>query len=204
MEKSWLERFLDRHFSFKEIRDGCDTVGIKSNNPIYLKRWFIVGNDENWDGFHLLLHHILRSDADRELHDHPFDFVSVILWRGYLEETELHTADFPAKLRHLCTPACHPLRRKWPGMILDRRSAHRHRVHLIDEKPSWSLVFTSGKKRDWGFWRDGNFIPHKNFISRRCQEEQDRITGAANNQAQTTRLDVLSPTLPRELPDDWS
>lgn len=60
------------------------------------------------------------------------------------------------------------MRRKWPGMVLFRRAEHRHRLHLT--RPAWTLVFTSGKKRSWGFWRDGGFIPWRNFVARKCQE----------------------------------
>ena len=33
----------------------------------------------------LYLHVFHRSDEDRELHDHPWGFVSLILWGGYYE-----------------------------------------------------------------------------------------------------------------------
>jgi hypothetical protein len=42
--------------------------------------------------FTLRLHHILRSDDDRHLHDHPFDFTSFLLTGGY------HRAHGPVRL----------------------------------------------------------------------------------------------------------
>jgi hypothetical protein len=33
------------------------------------------------------LHHILRSDDDRDLHDHPWSFLSIVLKGGYWEHT---------------------------------------------------------------------------------------------------------------------
>jgi hypothetical protein len=48
----------------------------------YLIRWAI-----NTPLLGIKLHHILRSDEDRDLHDHPWSFLSVILWGGYWEHT---------------------------------------------------------------------------------------------------------------------
>ena len=47
----------------------------------YLVRWSL---DAGRFGS-VKLHHILRSDDDRDLHDHPWSFVSVILRGGYWE-----------------------------------------------------------------------------------------------------------------------
>jgi hypothetical protein len=86
-----LERILDALFEYQEIRDGCE-AGSRIDGPVYLKRYFLVRNDFDPDrsagvhgkprfsltwhrknpGRQLYLHHILRSDADRELHDHPW------------------------------------------------------------------------------------------------------------------------------------
>ena len=35
----------------------------------------------------LMINYFHRSDEDRALHDHPWTFYSLILWRGYLEHT---------------------------------------------------------------------------------------------------------------------
>lgn len=163
-----LERVLDQLFEYQEIRDGCEAGG-KVDGPVYLKRYFLVRNDDEsrssgltlvrrGNGPQLYLHHILRSDGDRELHDHPWGFVSIILGGGYREETPERTS------------------RKWPGMVLFRRAEHRHRLHL--DRPAWSLVFTSGKKRAWGFWRAGSFIPWRNFVARKCEEQAGGVTRA--------------------------
>jgi hypothetical protein len=175
-----IERILDALLEYQEIRDGCE-AGTRTDSPVYLKRYFLVKNTFDADrtagvqhaparfsltwhrkteGVQVYLHHILRSDADRELHDHPWNFLAVMLWRGYVEETE----------HPKCTakPPCTQLRRKWPGMALFRRAEHRHRVLLVNG-PAWSLVFTSSKRRSWGFWRAGAFIPWRSFVARKCE-----------------------------------
>ena len=174
-----IERLLDRLFERQEIHDGCE--GDSRVGSVYLKRYFIVMNDDparsagvfsgrkslthhrQGNGWQLYLHCIKRSDSDRELHDHPWNFVSIILWRGYVEETGCIYGH----------EACARRGRKWPGMVLLRPTTWRHRVHIAS-KPAWSLVFTSGKKRTWGFWRDGDFIPWRQFIARKCADSEPR------------------------------
>jgi hypothetical protein len=48
----------------------------------YMHRWIFK---HPWGT--VRLHHILRSDDDRHLHDHPFNFVSLLLTGGYTEVT---------------------------------------------------------------------------------------------------------------------
>lgn len=235
-----IERLLDRHFEYRLIHDGCEAQ--HEDRPVYMKRWFFVKNatqdqdagivkppghnltatrKQGEDGKQYFLHKFLRSDADRELHDHPWPFKAVILWRGYYEETEnffevdmfsgspfhckhgthlylaggcsvCSPADLPnrstkppPKRRGIRVPACElnfapdilaslkltRLRRKWPGMILKRPADHRHRVQLIDGKPSWSFFICGTKARSWGFWRNGVMIPWKLFTTKKCEEQ---------------------------------
>lgn len=64
----------------KKIIFGCDSRG-DGQSP-YLIRWTLLSCKLGA----IYLHKFLRSDSD-EHHDHPWAFVSLILWRGYLEET---------------------------------------------------------------------------------------------------------------------
>jgi hypothetical protein len=185
---SIAEKVLDAFFEYRLIHDGCDAV--VENRPVYLKRWFLVKNLAQEGGTHMpsvvnltigregngrqmFLHKFFRSDNDRELHDHPWDFTSIILWRGYREETEDASCAVCRRLAEIGKEGLHHtvVKRKWPGAILHRKAEHRHRVQLIDDKPSWSLFFTTFKKRSWGFWRDGNFIPWRHFISKKCEDQ---------------------------------
>ena len=118
-------------FGKKFIIFGCEARGDK--HSAYMTRYTLI-ETTRWQ---LLLHHFHRSDAE-EHHDHPFWFISLILWRGYIEET-------PAGKR-----------RFYPGMILIRPAAWRHRVELVGERPAITLVLTGPKYRPWGFFtKDG-------------------------------------------------
>jgi len=119
---------------FKKILiKGCDARG-DGDSP-YLTRYVICW----FKNLKVYLHIFHRSDSD-ELHDHPWNYTSVILWRGYNEERQ-HPCG-PVKLK----------RRIWPGMIIHRKAEHAHRVELLNSKPAVTLVFISGYKRNWGFF----------------------------------------------------
>src|SRR3546814_16040003 len=48
----------------------------------YLEKWHLSRED---DGSARLMHHILRSDGDDELHDHPWDNRTLMVTYGYWE-----------------------------------------------------------------------------------------------------------------------
>lgn len=140
----------------KKVIYGCESRG--DHDSPYLTRFVLIGTP--W--FKVCLHIFHRSDND-ELHDHPWPFISFILWRGYVEEiasrlallrdTDWNHPGFVAweKTQGLCLR-----KRAYPGMILFRRSRHAHRVELINGKSAVTLVLMGKRERDWGFFtREG-------------------------------------------------
>ena len=120
-------------FNTETIR-GCEARG-DGNSP-YLTRITLIETDR----FAIYLHWFHRSDAD-DLHDHPWDYTSLILWRGYIEQTP------EGRTRYR------------PGNVLKRPATWKHRVVLIDGRGAASLVFRGPYLRDWGFWV-GNVWTH--------------------------------------------
>ena len=117
-------------FHSKKVIYGCETRG-DAHLP-YLTRYTLI-ETKNWQ---LCLHVFHRSDWTDDLHDHPWNFVSLLIWRGYIEETP-----FEGKERY------------YPGAILYRSADHIHRVELINKKKSITLVWMGKRRREWGFWR---------------------------------------------------
>jgi hypothetical protein len=119
----------------------------------YMRRWIWK---TPWGT--LRLHNILRSDDDRHLHDHPFDFTSFLLSGGYTEETqgEQHwTAGIlVADVR---------VRRWWPRFsIVRKRAEDAHR--LILDRPLWTFVVSGLKRRAWGFHTEKGWIVHTRYL----------------------------------------
>jgi hypothetical protein len=128
---------------------------IVENDGVYMKRWRIIHTP--WFG--LRVHNIVRSDQDRELHDHPFWFISLVLKGGYIEET-------PDGLKKYYGP----------GSVLMRSAAALHRLDLTKnlvreqisiyhsdviekEVPAWTLVIRGPKVRQWGFLTPDGWVP---------------------------------------------
>jgi hypothetical protein len=134
----------------------------------YMRRWILR---TPWGS--LRVHHILRSDDDRHLHDHPFDFTSLLLTGGYTEETPI--ADSVA----ISAEARKTLRwRIFYGRfsIVRRQAEQLHR--LILSKPVWTLVVAGPKRRSWGFETPKGWIHHLRYLDEYPEVVRDRVGGS--------------------------
>ena len=124
-----FEKILNKLFHRRDIRS-CEM-------EIYLKRWYIFKSKR----LTLFVHKFEKSDEDMALHDHPWAFFVIPIWRGYYEY------NLKGKSR------------SYPIISMRYRNRdYRHRVVLIDRKPSWSLFFHGVKSGLWGFWPGGKFV----------------------------------------------
>ena len=148
----------------------------------YMERFWLI--PYNRLGIAARVHHILRSDEDRHMHDHPWWSVSVILRGGYWEETphpagmywDVHCDGFNQK------------RWRGPGSIVFRRATDWHRLELPASGPAWlsqsdvtmpprscwTLFITGPKRKDgdpahscWGFLVDGVKVPADVYLGER-------------------------------------
>lgn len=71
-----FERWLRRHFSFKEI--GWTEIGERfMRYALWRTRWFNV-----------YLHQLSAPNWHPECHDHPWGFIAILLRSGYLEDID--------------------------------------------------------------------------------------------------------------------
>ena len=97
-------------------------------------------------GISVCIHHFHRGDEDRDCHDHPFSFLSLVLRGRYRE----HFHDGSWADRGPCSLAL-------------RSSLHRHRIELL-RRPCVTLCVKRAVDRDWGFWSDGTFVPWREYL----------------------------------------
>jgi hypothetical protein len=119
------------------------------------------------------IHHILRSDNDRALHDHPWPYVTVILRGGYFEIKPVYDRSgiYVGNSR------------KWygPGSILFRRSCSWHRLELPEGKTAWTLFITGRYTRKWGFMPNpATKVEHTTYLNE--PESPYLIEGDVNEQ----------------------
>lgn len=177
-----LERLLNWLFNHKVIVN-CD------RDP-YLLRWYVIRTER----VGVFIHKFVRSDEDRALHDHPWDFIVIPIWRGYFEHSESRWGDVSLWDLDRMTEPIPPrttttdlvtgvlqvnpvdldkvvgLRRRVRPFLGTRfrRGTYRHRVELIEGRCSWSIFIRFRKFRDWGFWPKDGFILNSTWWKERC------------------------------------
>lgn len=136
-----MEWLLKKLLPFKIIRI--------SENPDaeYLIRFFLWGSKGDGDNRRSIrIHKIKMSDGLRDLHDHPWNWTSIIFWGGYFEHDEWRN-----------------IKRFWPGMINRKKSTQLHALELVGNKPAWTLFFCGPRTRVWGFMTDSGWVPHYEY-----------------------------------------
>ncbi len=116
---------------------------------VYMRRWYI---ETPW--FSIRLHHWLTGDDTRAHHDHPWDFLTLVLFGGYTD----CSADKAERMTL--------------GRLAFRRATHRHTVK-VDPGGCWTLLLTGPKLRYWGFWVKDKFVKaNKYFLKFRAHQCQ--------------------------------
>jgi hypothetical protein len=136
-----IEKLLNKILP-KRVIVNCD------HDP-YLHRWYLFRSGR----FGIFIHKFVRSDEDRALHDHPWSFLVIPLWRGYREHNQKGVRNVLPLL----------------GTRF-RRAEYQHRVELRAGKPSWSLFIRFRKRREWGFWdKVSGFILWNKWWQDKCE-----------------------------------
>lgn len=139
-------------------------VIIGGTDAPYLRRWHVLPRNRL---FNLYLHHFLRDDDDRALHDHPWCWASLVLAGGYYEHTiaagGIHHRHWrPAGTLKLSGPRrAHriELHKHWPTLPPPDRSQPP-----TDCTPRPVTCFTLPTVRNWGFHcAERGWVPWQDF-----------------------------------------
>lgn len=116
--------------------------------PVYLERWTLGLAF----GCGLYLHHFLGDDWSIDPHDHPRRFVSIGLNGWYFEDVFDKSGSLVSTKKYQA-----PWFRSFPA-------EHTHRVRASECGNTWTLVLVLPKSREWGFVRDGKWIPFREYV----------------------------------------
>ncbi|AYO86096.1 hypothetical protein EBB05_15970 [Methylobacterium brachiatum] len=114
----------------------------------YMRRWWVIPRNR-W--FNVYLHHFMRSDDDRALHDHPWWNVSFLLQGQYAEHT-------------ISAGGINVFTTRKAGEVKARWATHAHRIELT-HGPCWTLFITGPRLRTWGFHCPRGWVPWKEFTN---------------------------------------
>ena len=109
------------------------------------------------------IHHIMRPDSDRHLHDHPWNARTIILRDWYKEHRICSyitggrfVTDSAGAVRHEFTRE-----RGYTGQLL---FGQYHRISEVAPGGVWTLFITWKKQGTWGFLVDGNKVPWREYL----------------------------------------
>lgn len=97
------------------------------------------------------VHHILRADFDRYLHDHPWAARTIILY-GWYREVRLVDGVEVEFLRQ-------------PGDTATINFGEYHRIIEVSPGGVWTLFITWQYQGTWGFLVDGVKIPYRTYFN---------------------------------------
>lgn len=103
--------------------------------------------------FGIYLHHIHRADREPDPHDHPWWFASIVLTGGYQEKVWPDKRDPSVSVWRI--------RKRWTLGSIGRNGAHI--IKTTSRRPLWTLALVGPKRAGWGFWRDGQFVPWREY-----------------------------------------
>jgi hypothetical protein len=143
IKDGWTGEVVGRSEGFKIVdTDGTGPVPFRKRPLAWLLQRFDIS---------VRVHEILRSDMGRDPHDHPFNYLTIIL-RGYYWERR-----FDDRGR------CLNVTLHGPGAILWRPSKSWHMLELY-QGPVTTLFITGRKANGvWGFNVEGVKVPHREY-----------------------------------------
>lgn len=143
----------------------------RADGQVYLDRW-AIGHDRIGG---IMLHRMTAPDPGVDLHDHPWWFLSVVLWGGYTEErAETRQAPELAMLAEAMPTVSRgvPTRRPW-GSARTMRMDECHRIVALDRRTCWTLVVKGPRRRRWGFYLPTGYMPEPQYDAEVRSQRRD-------------------------------
>ncbi|WP_166219767.1 hypothetical protein [Pseudomonas atagonensis] len=129
---------------------------------MYMGRWWLFNPYSRethkpalwWCPWSLRIHHIMREDADRDLHDHPWNARTIILRGWYTEERRI----FWLAGGHIDVE-----RHRSTGDTARLNHGEYHRIDQVSPGGVITLFITSKWRGDWGFLVNGVKVPWRTY-----------------------------------------
>lgn len=103
-------------------------------------------------GFDLKYHRFYPGSSEDHGHDHPWDFVTMVLSGHYTDDGSRFFKVDGRMYEY------HEHEEMTPGRVRYRKAEHVHRTH-VGSNGCRTLVLTFPVRRKWGFWAHGRWMP---------------------------------------------
>lgn len=159
-----------------------ERIGDRSGEETYLTRVHVTPFPW-WPKFlpRIYLHIFGRPDEDRELHDHPWGFTTIVLWGGYDEVSHVMEPNYEDTEM---LPTGYLKEDRLTFLSIRKRPAwHAHKITRLHTKRVVTLVLRDhSRQRNWGFWCGGdgvpwNWVQWEDYLNipRRTKDQTDRV-----------------------------
>ncbi len=149
---------------------------------MYMGRWWLFNPYSRethkpalwWCPWSFRIHHIMRPDEDRDLHDHPWNARTIIL-RGWYNEQRPASDWWKKAVRSSMVPnpdpkivewvmkdACEWIKRS-EGDTARLNHGEYHRIDKVSPGGVITLFITSKWRGDWGFLVNGVKVPWRTY-----------------------------------------
>jgi hypothetical protein len=127
----------------------------RSDGRVFLDRW-------GWEckRFGIFLHHIGAPDPGVDLHNHPWPFVSFVVWGGYKEVRANHDYAMLFAAAELDDRGFLRKRLLWTFKRFRMEDAHRI---ISVKRHTWTIVFRGRARRPWGFYTPDGYMTAKEY-----------------------------------------
>lgn len=130
---------------------------IKSKaGELHFRRWRLL----ELPFFAIYIHGIYKSDEDLHPHSHPWSFVSFILKGSY--EEELHTENLMYHGIEIKPYFDNKTFLRKTYSVVGHTTKSFHKLKIING-PVYTLVFTFGFKKDWGYLVEDKFVKYTRY-----------------------------------------
>lgn len=146
---------------------------------MYMGRWWLFNPYSRethkpalwWCPWSFRIHHIMRHDEDRDLHDHPWNARTIILLGWYTEERldpatyfDMLTPGRPLLWREDQDDLCKlSMKSRNPGDTARLYHGEYHRIDEVSPGGVYTLFITSKWRGDWGFLVNGVKVPWRTY-----------------------------------------
>jgi hypothetical protein len=133
-----------------------------ADKSLYMERFVLF--ETKW--FSARLHHICTEDRDPHLHDHPWNFCSVLLQGYYVENRPVPVENCRWAREWNWANDMEPTV-QWPRIapsIAFRRATDRHLISYV-EPGTWTLFIYGRICQRWGFYTPRGKVDFKEYIS---------------------------------------
>lgn len=122
---------------------------IKSKTgELHFKRWQIF----SCRFFSIYIHGIYKADEDFYLHDHPWNYFSILL-KGYFTE----------RVKDKTRPGKYLDNILGPGSFVFKKAEDFHKIQQLRSPSIYTLFIAGRRRREWGYDVQGTWIDHVTF-----------------------------------------